>query len=67
MKNNEKYRFYRDFAYFHENEILKWNRNKQLKLPSKFFDFEHLFRNHEIWAKTPKNMIFHDFEVFYGF
>ena len=49
---------------FMENEILKWNRNKQLKLPSKFFDFEHLFRNHEIWAKT---IDFEEIEVFYGF
>ena len=52
------------FAYFHENEILYAIRNKQLKLPMIFSDSEHLFRNHEIWAKTIKII---DFEVFYGF
>ena len=55
---------FHDFAYFGKFHAI---RNKQLKLPMKFFDFEHLFRNHEIWAKTPNFMIFHENEVFYGF
>ena len=49
------------FAYFGKFHAI---RNKQLKLPSKFFDFEHLFRNHEIWAKMMKNEENHGFYDF---
>ena len=53
------------FADFQQNGKFYEIRNKQLNLPSKYHDFEHLFRNHEIWAKMMKNEENHGFYDFW--